>query len=73
MIKAVTLAGVHTHTHTDSFREIRKGEKAFINDIKILIKKMTDYKNSLLFLRAKKGWKKVVRTTFFIYYNKNKK
>ncbi len=55
MIKAVTLAGVHTHTHTDSFREIRKGEKAFINDIKILIKKMTDYKNSLLFLRAKKG------------------
>lgn len=51
MIKAVTLAGVHT----DSFRKIRKGEKAFINDIKILIKKMTDYKNSLLFLRAKKG------------------
>ena len=57
MIKAVTLAGVHTHTHThtDSFREIRKGEKAFINGIKILIKKMADYKNSLLFLRAKKG------------------
>lgn len=43
----------YTHTHTDSFREIRKGEKAFINDIKILIKKMTDYKNSLSFLRAK--------------------
>ena len=23
-----------THTHTNSFREIRKGEEAFINDIK---------------------------------------
>lgn len=24
----------YTHTHTNSFREIKKGEKAFINDIK---------------------------------------
>ena len=35
MIKAVTLAGVHTHTHTDSFREIKIGKKAFIRDIKM--------------------------------------
>ena len=26
--------GEYTHTHTNSFREIKKGEKAFINDIK---------------------------------------
>ncbi len=39
MMKAVTLVGVHTHTHTDSFREIKIGKKAFIRDIK-----MTDYK-----------------------------
>ena len=44
MTGARTVGGVHTHTHTNSFREIRKGEKAFINDIK----------NSLSFLRAKK-------------------
>ena len=35
MMKAVTLGGVHTHTHTDSFREIKIGKKAFIRDIKM--------------------------------------
>ena len=40
MTKAKTLAGVHTHTHTNSSIEIRKGEKAFINSIK---NQMTDY------------------------------
>ena len=34
MTGARTVGGVHTHTHTNSFREIREGEKAFINDIK---------------------------------------
>ena len=34
MTKTRTVGGVHTHTHTNSFREIKKGEKAFINDIK---------------------------------------
>lgn len=37
MMKAVTLVGVHTHT--DGFREIKIGKKAFIRDIK-----MIDYK-----------------------------
>ena len=32
MTKARTVGGVHTHAN--SFREIRKGEEAFINDIK---------------------------------------
>ncbi len=43
MTRAKTLVGVHTHTHThtNSSIEIRKGEKAFINDIKI--RYMTDY------------------------------
>ena len=34
MTKAKTLAGVHTHTHANSFRKIDKGEIAFINNIK---------------------------------------
>lgn len=37
--KLESLVGVHTHTHTDSFREIKIGKKAFIRDIK-----MIDYK-----------------------------
>ena len=36
MTKAKTVGGVHTHTHTDSFIERRKGKKAFINSIKKL-------------------------------------
>lgn len=39
MTKAKTLVGVHTHTNSSI--EIRKGEKAFISDIKI--RYMTDY------------------------------
>lgn len=35
MMKAVTLVGVYIHTHTDSFREIKIGKKAFIRDIKM--------------------------------------
>ena len=34
MTKAKTIVGVHTHTHTNSFRKIEKGEIAFINSIK---------------------------------------
>ena len=41
MIKAVTVEGVHTHTHTGGFREIKKGERTIINNVK---KHMTDYK-----------------------------
>ena len=45
MIKAVTVEGVHTHTHTHThtggFREIKKGERTIINNVK---KHMTDYK-----------------------------
>lgn len=40
MTKAKTLVGVYTHTNSSI--EIRKGEKAFINDTKI--RYMTDYK-----------------------------
>ena len=34
MMKAETVGGVHTHTHTGSFREIKKGIKAIINNVK---------------------------------------
>lgn len=39
MTKAETIAGVHTHTHTDIFKKINKGRNTFICDIK-----MTDYR-----------------------------
>ena len=34
MTKAKTVVGVHTHTHTSNFKEIKEGRNTFISHIK---------------------------------------